>query len=129
MFWTPDLDVAFTSSIHETNLHYGNIFFNEALAVLSAIEWAAYLQEWPQQILIQTDSMNTVDMFNTMAPETDLIPLMFRAIEIMMNSGVDVRVVHIPGVDNIVADALSCSLFDMAHKIRSGLKISTFKPP
>lgn len=73
--------------------------------------------------------MNTVDVFNTLAPEPGLIPLMFRAVEIMMESGVDVRVVHIPGSDNTVADALSRSLFDVARRIRSNLKISIFKPP
>ena len=58
--------------------------------------------------------MNTVDMFNTLAPEPNLIFLMFRAVEITMDSGVDDRVVDIPGSENIVTDALSCSLFEAA---------------
>ena len=128
-FWVPELNVGFVSAIEDSDLHYGDIFFNEALAVVSAIEWVANLPERPQRILVRSDSMNTVDMFNTLAPEPLFILLMIRAVEIMMDHGVDIRVVHIPGVENHVADALSQSLLDAAHAICPDLKISSFKPP
>ncbi len=128
-FWVPELNVGFVSAIEDSDLHYGDIFFNEALAVVSAIEWVANLPERPQRILVRSDSMNTVDMFNTLAPEPLFILLMIRAVEIMMDHGVDIRVVHIPRVENHVADALSRSLLDAAHAICPDLKISSFKPP
>ena len=83
-FWIPDLNITFLSSIKELDLCYGDIFFNEALAVVSAIKWAANLPDHPQWILIQLDSMNTVDMFNTLALDQPLIPLMIWAVEVMM---------------------------------------------
>ena len=128
-FGTPELDVALVATIEESEVHYGDIFFNEALAVMSALEWAANLPNRPQRILIQSDSMNTVDIFNTLAPEPNLTPLMMRAVEVMMEKGVDVHVIHIPGVENVVADALSRSLFNTARGIRPNLKILMFKPP
>ena len=51
-FWSPDLQIAQVASIAESDLQYGDIFFNEALGVLSAIEWAANLPHWPHHILI-----------------------------------------------------------------------------
>ncbi len=36
-FWMPDLNIAFLSMIEESNLHYGDIFFNEVLAVISGL--------------------------------------------------------------------------------------------
>ena len=128
-FWTPELNMAFLSTIKESDLHYGDIFFNEALAVISAIEWAANLPDRPQRILVHSDLMNTVDMFNTMAPDQAQILLMIRAVEIMLDCGVDVRVTHIPGSENRVADALSRSLLDAACTLCPDLKVSFFKPP
>ena len=75
-FWTPELNMAFLSMIEESNLHYGDIFFNEALAVISTIEWAVNLPDRPQRILVHSDSMNTIDMFNTLAPDQPFILLM-----------------------------------------------------
>ena len=40
--------------------------------------------------------MNTVDIFNTLVPEPPLILLIFQAVEVMMQSGVDIQVMHIP---------------------------------
>ena len=51
-FWSLDLQITQVALIAESDLWYGNIFFNEALAVLSAIEWAANLPHWPHHILI-----------------------------------------------------------------------------
>ncbi len=51
-FWIPVLEVAFVAWIEEHDLCFGDIFFNEALAVISALEWAAHLPDHPRQLFI-----------------------------------------------------------------------------
>ena len=106
-FWSPDLNLSFVAPIKESDDHFGNIFFNEALAVVSAIEWAAHLPNHPRCVLVHTDSMNTVEIWHSLAPQGDNIPLMLYAVEVMMDHNIDIRVVHIPGSENLIADALS----------------------
>ncbi len=84
-FWSPDLDLGFIALIKESDVQFSNIFFNEALAVVSAIEWAAHLPNHPQCVLVQTDSMNTVDIWHSLAPQSDNITLMLYAVEVMMD--------------------------------------------
>ena len=123
------MELAFVELIKDSDIRYGDIFFNEALAVVSAIEWAAHLPDKPQHVLIHTDSMNTVDIFHSLAADPNYILLLFKAVEIMMDLGVDVRVVHIPGTQNAVADALSRLLFQVANTLHPGLNITIFQPP
>ncbi len=128
-FWSPEVESAVVGPIKESDSHYGDIFFNEALAVVSAIEWAAHLPDKLWRILICTDSMNTVDIFHSLAAELNYVSLLLKAVEIMMDFGVDVQVIHIPSVENIVADGLSWLLFLVASTHQLGLRISTFQPP
>ena len=72
--------------------------------------------------------MNTVDIFNTLAPESPYVPLMLGAIKVM-DRGVDVWAAHLSGSDNVVADSLSLSLFDIARASHPNLSISASKPP
>ncbi len=46
-FWSPEVVSAFVSPIVDLDIRYGDIFFNEALAVVSAINWAAHLPDKP----------------------------------------------------------------------------------
>ena len=48
---------------------------------------------------------------------------------IMMDFGVDVQVVHIPGTENAIVDALSHLLFQVASTLHPGLNITIFQPP
>ena len=123
------MESAIVGPIKESDLCYGDIFFNEALAVVSAIEWATHLPDKPQRVLIHTDSMNTVDIFHSLAAEPNYVSLLLKAVEIMMDFGIEVQVVHIPGVENVVANALSQLLFQVASAHQPGLSISTFQPP
>ena len=128
-FWSPEVETAFVELIKDLDVHYGDIFFNEALAVISAIKWAAHLPDKPQCILIHTDSMNTVDIFHSLAANPNYILLLFKAVEIMIDFGVDVWVVHVPGTKNTIADALSHLLFQVASTLHPGLNITIFQPP
>jgi len=48
---------------------------------------------------------------------------------ILIPSSVSLRVFHIAGADNTVADAISRGLFDMALSLHPGLILRTFQPP
>lgn len=48
--------------------------------------------------------------------------------DILNVGGSDMRVLHVPGVDNAVADALSRADFQCAVDLIPNLKISTFEP-
>ncbi len=73
-FWSPEVESAFVEPIKDSDIRFGDIFFNEALAVVSAIEWAAHLPDKPRHILIHTDSMNTVDIFHSLVADSMLHP-------------------------------------------------------
>ena len=51
-FWSPDVESAFVAPIKDSDICYGDIFFNEALAVVCAIDWATHLPDKPHCILV-----------------------------------------------------------------------------
>ncbi len=73
--------------------------------------------------------MNTVEIWHSLAPQGNNILLMLYAVEVMMDHNIDIRVVHIPGSENLIADALSRSLFDTAINHEPALQVSSFTPP
>lgn len=74
--------------------------------------------------------MNTVQIFNSLSmsggPYNDILLL---AARIIIDSGIDLRVFHIPGESNGVADALSRGLLDIARQRRPDIRIHALKPP
>ncbi len=128
-FWCPEVELALVAPIKDSDICFGDIFFNEALAVVCAIDWAAHLPDKPHRILIRTDSMNTVNIFHSLAAEPNYVSLLLKAVKLMMDFSVDVWVIHIPGTKNVVADALSQFLFPVAVSHQPHLNISIFQPP
>jgi hypothetical protein len=128
-FWIPEMNMAFYSAIHDMMLQAGDIFFNEALAIVSALKWVSMLQSPPQCLVICTDSMNTVDIFHSLTALDDYNDLLLHAIKLMMDFDIDLCVVHIPGNNNTVADTLSRSLFCTAKDLHPSLDIWVFTPP
>ena len=125
-YWSPSNNVGFMSPLLG-DAH--TIFFNEALCVVSALHWAARLSPRPRKIAIHTDSLNTVQIFHTLKAEHDYNPLLMYAVSIMLDLKVSVRVFFIRGEDNVVADALSRLLPDVATAAVPSLTISLFTPP
>lgn len=106
------------------------IFFLEALAVLSALHWLLELSgSSPRYIVIYTDNTNTVDMFNTLRADPIHNPILLTAIDLLVSHNAELRVLHISGRDNIVADALSRWDNATALTHAPGLTISFFLPP
>ncbi|KAJ3831478.1 hypothetical protein F5878DRAFT_76884 [Lentinula raphanica] len=79
-----------------------DIFFLELVAIMSAVAFAAQLRSPPKHILLYSDSLDSVDAFNSLAVRNSShnAPL-FAVSAIVLHTGFDVRVRHIPGHENI----------------------------
>jgi hypothetical protein len=114
-FWYPDFNIAFYSQTpcHE---HPDLIFYFEALCVHSAL-FDAHQQTTAAgcgRFVIYTDNSNTVDIFSSLQALPPYNHLLKTAIDILNAGDNDMRILHVPGVDNTVADALSRANFQYA---------------
>jgi hypothetical protein len=107
-----------------------DIFFLELVAILSAVFYAASLPHPPQRLLIFTDSLDSVGVFNSLRTSTAIhnSPLLAVA-GLILNTGIDLRVLHIEGKKNLRADFLSRLLLaEYARKFPSD-HVRSFAPP
>ncbi|CAA7265008.1 unnamed protein product [Cyclocybe aegerita] len=107
-----------------------DIFFLELIAIMSAIFHVASFKSPPRRILLFTDSLDAVGLLNLLAASEDQhnAPLLGIA-EVILTSGVDLRVRHIPGKDNIRADMLSRLLLEDFHRRFPADRVQLFDPP
>ncbi|KAJ7807148.1 hypothetical protein B0H14DRAFT_3765155 [Mycena olivaceomarginata] len=80
-------------------------------------------------VTIYTDNMNTVQIFSSLAAEPAYNILLKAAVDLLLKYRVDLRVLHIPGDDNTIADALSRSNWGLIHALLPCLRITSFQPP
>ncbi|THH19826.1 hypothetical protein EW146_g1426 [Bondarzewia mesenterica] len=105
------------------------IFWYEALTVLSALIYATTLDPPPTTLAIFTDNLNTVQIFKFMSAYGAYNFILLSAIEQLISHHIDLRVLHVAGDVNIVADSLSRGLMMTALRYAPGLRISPFIPP
>ena len=127
-FWYPELSLGFFAPVNFNLPHGTGIYFLEALCVASAIHnFKSYLST--STAVIYTDSENTVDMFNSFRATPPYNPILTSAVDEIIQHSYDIRVLHIAGDKNDVADALSRGHFDHARQLVPGLIIEEFVPP
>jgi hypothetical protein len=105
------------------------IFYFEALAVVSVVDAVTRLPSTPARLLVYSDNSNTVDIFHSLRslpPYNDLLKF---TVSLLIKFDISLRVVHISGVHNGVADALSRFDEARAYAACPGLSISSFQPP
>lgn len=127
-FWFPDLDLGFyapTPMDSPTDI----IFYYEALCVVSAIDILCNQPNENQKIVIFTDNSNTVDMFSSLRCEPAFNHLLRFAVDRLLSKGHDLRVIHVSGVENDVADAISRGQVGRALNSRPNLHLQFFRPP
>ena len=107
-----------------------DIFFLELVAIMSAIHHVASFPSPPRCLLIHTDSLDSVAVFNSLCVSEALHngPLMAVA-GVILQSGIDLRVRHIPGKLNMWADLLSRLLLDEYHAKFPLDHVCLFSPP
>ncbi|KAF9497384.1 hypothetical protein BDN71DRAFT_1544647, partial [Pleurotus eryngii] len=90
-----------------------DIFFLEQIGILSALYHAAGMHHPPRRLLIWTDSLDAVSVFSSLSPSNAMHNAPLRAAaKIIIATGIDLRVQHIAGTENIQADLLSRLMFD-----------------
>ena len=104
------------------------IIFYEALAVLSVLEDAQHRFPSGSKIAIFCDNSVTVAMFNSLRALPEFNCILKAAVNILLRSDFQLRVLHIPGDLNNVADALSRADFMKALHLHPGLIINSFEP-
>jgi hypothetical protein len=129
-FWLPDKRVGFYCPVPD-GLTDKQIFYFEALCVISAIHHLVETRQPPQssRLLIYTDNDNTVAIFNTLRCLPKYNNILISAADILIKESLDLRVLHIAGELNYVADAISRRHFEKAQQYVPGLTISAFTPP
>ncbi|PBK99578.1 hypothetical protein ARMGADRAFT_896209, partial [Armillaria gallica] len=130
-FWVPRIACGFVCPTPDLPEGDEVIFFFEALCVCAAIHWVAdtLSPELRKRVTILTDNTNTVDIFNSLRASPTYNPILKSAVDMMISHGIDLRVLHIPGSENDVADALSHSQFSRAQELVPRLIILPFRPP
>lgn len=107
-----------------------DIFFLELVAIMSAIHYVATFQHPPRHVLLFTDSLDSVAVLSSLAASEAIHNAPLRGIaEVILASGVDVRVRHIAGVDNVRADMLSRLLIDDFRRRFPANRVHSFVPP
>ncbi|KAJ3749807.1 hypothetical protein F5878DRAFT_548413 [Lentinula raphanica] len=107
-----------------------DIFFLELVAIMSAVAFAADLKTPPRRVLLYSDSLDSVDVFNSLAAKNSSHNAPLLAVSaIVLRTGFDIRVRHIPGRENIRADLLSRLLLEDFHLQFPSYRVSAFVPP
>ncbi len=120
-FWIPQLVTGFFCLTPELPDGEGVIFFFEALCVCTAVHWVANTlsADLRKRVTVHTDNTNTVSIFNSLKASPVYNPILKSAVDVMISHSIDLRVLHIPGSENDVTDALSCSDFSDFSRARN----------
>lgn len=105
------------------------IFHFEALCMLSALTHIHHNFREGHQIVIHTDSSNTFDIFNSLCCQPAYNHILKSAIDILITGLHDFRVLHVPGTQNTITNALSHFDFARAESAAPGISIQPFQPP
>jgi len=127
-FWYPAHREGFYATM-PTVVAHEIIFYLELWAVVSVINNLQRRAVNYSKIVIYMDSMNTVDICNSLWCLPDFNPLLCFYIDTCWSMNFDICILHVPGECNGVVDAISHNDFEKAWKLVPGLKISKFKPP
>ena len=127
-FWYPSLNRGFYSPTPK-NANIEGIFYFEALCVFCALRDVQYQAHRGAQVVIYTDNLNTVQIFNSLACLPTYNHLLRSSVDILLSTEIDLRVLHVLGENNEVADALSRCQFTSALDRAPELRISPFQPP
>lgn len=128
-FWVPGMRVGFQAHRFDVPRAKDVIFYWEALAVVSALEWACAQSPRPKRVAIYCDNTNTVNIFHTLAADDPYNDILRYSIRLRLFYAIDLRVYHVPGIKNPIADAISRFDSEKLHLLVPGATIRNFEPP
>ena len=129
-FWFPGLSAGFWSPIPE-DVPKDTIFYLEALSVLSALLHSTTLFT-VNRLVIYTDNLNTVQIFNSLSAYPAYNEILKCAVDHILSNyanPMQLRVLHVPGDLNTVADALSRGKLHTVVDNVPDISIDLFSPP
>ena len=126
-YWYPSTKQGFSMHTPKGTPATRIIFF-EALAVLSALYNAHHRFPPESWIVIYTDNFTTVAMFNSLWALPEYNCILKVAVDLLLEGRHQLRVLHIVGGDNTVADALSRGNYMCALSLQPTLTICSFEP-
>jgi hypothetical protein len=83
------------------------IFYFEALMVLAIVENTCSQSKIPKHLVVFSDNSNTVDIFSSLHAKLTYNGILKSTVSLLLHHNIDLCVIHIPGSDNVIADALS----------------------
>ena len=129
-FWCPTYCVAFVANIPSTAPNT-NTFWYEVLMVLAALHWASTLPLPLHHLTIFPDSLNTVQIFNSLRASFAAYNLILLSIihVLLLTPRIDLQVFHITGDQNYIVNVISQHMSDVALQHILNLSIIPFEPP
>jgi Reverse transcriptase-like len=127
-FWSPKYSCGFAFNL-PLHLPSHAIFYAEAFIVTCALHWASTLPFYIRRLAIYTDNSNTVDMMNSMKAKAPYNALLKFAVDILIEHDIDLRVYHIPGELNTVADTLSRHNLTVLCASHPSITVFPYAPP
>jgi hypothetical protein len=130
-FWFPGLSTGYWADVPQEPPK-DTIFYFEALCVLSAIIHSTTLGFPVNKLVIYTDNLNTVHMFNSLSALPAYNGILKTAVDYLLSdidNIIQLRVLHVPGELNNVADALSRGQLHTVIDNVPTITIDTFSPP
>lgn len=107
-----------------------DIFFLELVAILSAVHHIALFPHPPKKVLLWTDSLDSVAAYSSLrASESMHNSVLLALAGILLETGIDLRIRHIAGKENIRADLLSRLMIDEFHRRFPSESVRIFSPP
>jgi hypothetical protein len=107
-----------------------DIFFLELLAILSAVHHIALFCHPPKKVLLWSDSLDSVAAYSSLrASESSHNYILLALAGILLQTGIDLRIRHIAGKDNVKADLLSRLMIDEFYYRFPTESVCLFSPP
>jgi hypothetical protein len=107
-----------------------DIFFLELVAILSAVHHVALFPHPPKRVLLWSDSLDSVAAYSSLrATESMHNSVLLALAGVLLETGMDLRIRHIAGKDNLRADLLSRLMLDEYHRRFPSESVRLFSPP
>ena len=124
-FWYPELWLGYQCRVPTTSM--APIFYWEAIAIACAM--MAPDSNSSPRLVVYTDNQNTVNIWYSLKASASYNMTLICAITSLIKHKTDARILHVPGVDNVVADALSHFNNMLTLRLVPGICVSLFKTP
>ncbi|KAJ6458825.1 hypothetical protein C8R47DRAFT_1162681 [Mycena vitilis] len=128
-FYLPALGIGYQSQLPAGISDTLKIFFYEALCVCAAVHHAASILPRGSRLTVYTDSSNTRDIFASLKALPAYNDILKSAIDVQLQHDIELRVLHVPGDLNKVADAISRWNDELAAQLVPGISIHPFTCP